>query len=741
MKMQTFGTSNRGTDTVHDPSRHSPIYAFHTCDLYRGTLRRDEFKSWDWSDQTDGYLGYKKNRSNGIESDSPARAFPFDGIYTWDTPNARQSKIRYTEGPEDKKWMEERDRNYVFRLEREGRLDQVEPNLRTENPVLYTEVIAARSKPTTTPVAAPTVVPASSSPDSTTTVPAPVPPTPQPNPAKTPQQEQAEKDRLEKEKILKEKKEAEERAEKLADELQKLKAQQAPKMKKQTFGISFDYVRVGYPTYYFVQNLYESASRCTGGRGPSTLFSGTLKKDEFLAWRWGSNFDGCVGYKENRLNGTEADSPSRPFPQDGIYTLDTPSANGTKLRYTEGPLDHDWMAERDRNYVFRLEREGRLDQEEPNLSTENPALYAEVIAARSKTKPETVPTTAAPTTAPVSSSSTTTTSPTPITLPKKPPPPLPPKLQPKVAPTTAPVSSPATTTTVPPRSTPPPQVQPNPATISPSWLINFADLQFGKELGEGGFGIVFQGKWQGAPVAIKTLKLTAMSQEAKEDFIKEAQIMANLRHPNIVSMYGVCMTPSYNLVMEYMPRGSLYSVLHSQEQLNWTMRWSIASDIAKGMLCLHSHNPCIVHRDLKSLNVLLDVNYRAKVADFGLSKVKIDTQITSSGGQVGTLRWMAPDLFNTPNAPYTRSCDVYSLGVIFWEIASRKIPWDNMGIAFVGLVIQGQREEVPADTPPSFAKLISSCWHKRSQDRPTMAEILTELEDKKDEASQMPNAN
>jgi len=87
---------------------------------------------------------YKENRANGLAYETPNRPFPNDGVYTWDTPNATESRIRYTEGPEDKKWMKEWDSNYVFRLEREGRLDQEEPNLRTEFPVLYNEIIAAR---------------------------------------------------------------------------------------------------------------------------------------------------------------------------------------------------------------------------------------------------------------------------------------------------------------------------------------------------------------------------------------------------------------------------------------------------------------------------------------------------------------------------------------------------------------------------------------------------------------------
>lgn len=118
--------------------------------LLKGNVGRAEFNSWHWSDLLDGYLKYKEYRANGADIDSPSRPFPYDGVYTWDEPDrvftshGGRSRIRYAEGPLDKVWMGERDRNYVFRLEREGRLDATEPNLQREAPTLYDEVMVAR---------------------------------------------------------------------------------------------------------------------------------------------------------------------------------------------------------------------------------------------------------------------------------------------------------------------------------------------------------------------------------------------------------------------------------------------------------------------------------------------------------------------------------------------------------------------------------------------------------------------
>lgn len=143
MKTQPWGNSAT-VYCIYDI--YDPIIAR----LLKGNVGRAEFNSWHWSDSFDGSLKYKEYRANGTDIDSPSRPFPYDGVYTWDEPDrvftshGGRSRIRYTEGPLDKVWMGERDRNYVFRLEREGRLDATEPNLQREVPALYTEIMIAK---------------------------------------------------------------------------------------------------------------------------------------------------------------------------------------------------------------------------------------------------------------------------------------------------------------------------------------------------------------------------------------------------------------------------------------------------------------------------------------------------------------------------------------------------------------------------------------------------------------------
>jgi len=154
-------------------------------------------------------------------------------------------------------------------------------------------------------------------------------------------------------------------------------------------------------------------------------------------------------------------------------------------------------------------------------------------------------------------------------------------------------------------------------------------------------------------VAVNELLLGQLTDDALQEFEAEAQTMKELRHPNIVQFLGYCISPRPCIVMEYMPRGSLHQLLRNrQAEILWDVRMRIALDITRGLAYLHAEN--IVHRDIKSMNVLL-AEGKACLADFGLARVKTETQAvsTKSSQAAGTLRWMAPELFS-PRAAYSR---------------------------------------------------------------------------------------
>ncbi len=260
--------------------------------------------------------------------------------------------------------------------------------------------------------------------------------------------------------------------------------------------------------------------------------------------------------------------------------------------------------------------------------------------------------------------------------------------------------------------------------VSSSYAINYAELTKGKKLGQGGFGVVYQGVWRFSDVAIKELLVGNPSHDALEELKVEAQVMAKLRAPNIVQFYGACLVnPHYCIVMEYMPKGALFNVLHSKENIPWEMRYRLVTEIACGLAFLHAEN--IEHRDLKSLNVLLDENSHAKLTDFGLSKIKTETKTTTKGNSGGTPAWMAPELYKR-GAKYTPKADIYSLGMTFWEIAARKIPFaDAADVSLIkDWVKDGERENMPNDCPPKLASLIKFCWDGDQNKRPTAARIV-----------------
>ncbi len=258
-------------------------------------------------------------------------------------------------------------------------------------------------------------------------------------------------------------------------------------------------------------------------------------------------------------------------------------------------------------------------------------------------------------------------------------------------------------------------------------LIDYTELHFERELGKGGFGTVYLATRRFNQVAVKKLN-NAMSAEASREFELEATMMARLRSPDIIQFYGYCISPHYCLVMEYMANGSLFQVLHGKTiDLSWPQKIRIATEMACGLAFLHREG--ILHRDIKSLNVLLDENLHAKLTDFGLSRIKYESQSLATVQQsAGTLAWMAPELFKR-KAQYTKKSDVYSYGVTVWEMATHQIPFsDAVNPALIAAwVSEGKREEIPVECPTKLASLIEACWAPDPDTRPAAEEVVTFL--------------
>ncbi len=283
----------------------------------------------------------------------------------------------------------------------------------------------------------------------------------------------------------------------------------------------------------------------------------------------------------------------------------------------------------------------------------------------------------------------------------------------------------------PPLPTPPsPSPSPNPSlgigSHSAEHLVDYADLRFGRLLGRGGFGEVYRGTSSvHGEVAIKKLLQHKLTATLEAEFRHEAAVMVKMRHPNVLTLYGVVLIPECCMVLEFMARGSLYDVLHSEEPLSWQMRYQVGLDAARGLLYLHGKH--ILHRDLKSLNVLLDERNKAKLADFGLSKIKVSSSQTHNAGIAGTTQWIAPELFRGER--YTPACDVYSLAMVLWELLSRQIPYRNQVPGVIPEWIKsGGRETLPPDSPDSLQALVSDCWKPQPRERPKIREVVSKLQ-------------
>jgi serine/threonine protein kinase len=259
-----------------------------------------------------------------------------------------------------------------------------------------------------------------------------------------------------------------------------------------------------------------------------------------------------------------------------------------------------------------------------------------------------------------------------------------------------------------------------------AWNIDFSELTVGTRVGIGFFGEVFRGIWNGTDVAIKVFLEQDLTAENMEDFCNEISILSRLRHPNVILFLGACTKPPrLSMVTEYMEMGSLYYLIHlsgQKKKLSLRRRLKMLRDICKGLMCIHRMK--IVHRDLKSANCLVNKHWTVKICDLGLSRIMLDPPIRDSSS-AGTPEWMAPELIR--NEPFDEKCDIFSFGVMMWELWTLNRPWEGVPPERVvySVAHEGSRLEIPEGP---LGSLISDCWAE-SHERPSCDEILSRLVD------------
>lgn len=321
--------------------------------------------------------------------------------------------------------------------------------------------------------------------------------------------------------------------------------------------------------------------------------------------------------------------------------------------------------------------------------------------------------------------------------------------------------------------------------------LSMEDFVIIEKIGSGAFGNVFKADFKDTIVALKTLNIDAGDPDdesfkmAVAEFKKEVEILAQLRHPNILYFFGACLKPpSFAIATEFMEMGSLKDYLYRKDSrkrvLDWPLKKKIVLDVSRGLKFLHDQN--MIHRDLKPANVLLDSGFVAKVADFGLSKREVlgalgqskkgkkgtSGSVSGSGNGsgsgsgsgtnsdfgnsqmtsfVGSPLWMAPEVVR--GEAYNGSCDVYSFGIVMWELLTESSPYAEQLkhlpasqipykvatdqnfrpiLPNIELLIdKGQSLQYDATSLTEYVNLMTKCWTHEPSNRPPFTEIVQNL--------------
>jgi hypothetical protein len=265
--------------------------------------------------------------------------------------------------------------------------------------------------------------------------------------------------------------------------------------------------------------------------------------------------------------------------------------------------------------------------------------------------------------------------------------------------------------------------------------IPLEEVELGKKLGEGAFGVVYKGKWHGKSVAVKQVKAGAIGgDKAMAEFEAEIGNMAKVSfHENLVQLYGVTTLENGDLaaVVEFCANGALVAALYGDKaRTDWTL--DALMRIAHGAACgvAHLHRQDMVHRDIAARNVLLTKSDEPKVADFGMARlVSDDVYEHQTMNAIGPLKWMAPEQLE--RRAYSKASDVFAFGVLLFEIFKQEEPWKGVYSIDVAVKVRsGERLDVSSrKIPREIAALMTDCWAAAKKERPSMEQVQRVLHD------------
>ncbi|CAN6201030.1 unnamed protein product [Urochloa humidicola] len=263
------------------------------------------------------------------------------------------------------------------------------------------------------------------------------------------------------------------------------------------------------------------------------------------------------------------------------------------------------------------------------------------------------------------------------------------------------------------------------------WMADLSQLFIGNKFASGANSRIYRGIYRQRAVAVKMVRIPERDEDRRalleDQFNSEVAFLSRLYHPNIVQFIAACKKPPvYCIITEYMSQGTLRMYLNKKDPYSLSAETilKLALDISRGMEYLHGQG--VIHRDLKSQNLLLNDEMRVKVADFGTSCLETKCQATK--GNKGTYRWMAPEM--TKEKPYTRKVDVYSFGIVLWELTTCLLPFQGMTPVQAAYAASEKNLRPPLSTscPPVLNNLIKKCWSANPARRPEFSYIVSVLE-------------
>jgi len=274
--------------------------------------------------------------------------------------------------------------------------------------------------------------------------------------------------------------------------------------------------------------------------------------------------------------------------------------------------------------------------------------------------------------------------------------------------------------------------------LNESQVLDPEHIHLGHLLGEGGFAKVYQCQVAGQTAVAKVIPSEQLNEEMTYLLTNECTIWARLAHENIVSFYGMASTAqSVWLVCEHCAEGSLQAVLEKKRAAKEeppSMEEIVAqcTQIAQGMDYLHKFDPPVLHRDLKSANILLgNQGQRLAIADFGLARYQAGPGKKMTA-ETGSYRWMAPEVIR--HELYATPCDVYSYAILAWEMLTYRVPFDNMMPVEAAFAVarEAKRPPIPSSCPSPVRQMLEACWAQEAKKRPTFSELCAALEAEKE---------